>query len=166
MEKILEKITRYNLFNNLLPGIIFIFLIRETTKLEFILNIGSNIFDYLFIAYFIGLVISRFGSLIIEPSLRKIKFITFSDYKSYLEAVKKDKKIEIINEENNSYRSYISLFTLFFIFHVVIFTINCFDLNVENMIFYISIILFILFVFSYKKQTDYIRGRINKVIKR
>ena len=65
-----EKISSYNIFNNLFPGIIFTFVINRTTRF----NIGTDsLFENVFIHYFIGMVISRVGSIFIEKLLKKIK---------------------------------------------------------------------------------------------
>ena len=72
MEKLLEKLTSYNLFNYLLPGIIFSVLLEKTTNYSII---HKDILIEAFLAYFIGLIISRVSSLIIEPLLIKISCI-------------------------------------------------------------------------------------------
>jgi hypothetical protein len=64
MKEILDKLSSYNLFNYLLPGIIFVVLASEITRYSFI---HDDIVIGAFLYYFIGLVISRFGSLAIEP---------------------------------------------------------------------------------------------------
>mgnify|MGYP003490907514 CR=1 FL=1 len=64
MEKLLEKLTSYNLFNYLFPGIIFSVLLEKTTSYSII---QDDIIIEAFLAYFIGLLISRISSLIIEP---------------------------------------------------------------------------------------------------
>ncbi len=67
-----EKITRYNLFNYLLPGMIFVIFISQTTNLKLIEISSTNIVVLLFLAYFLGTIISRLGSLFIEPALKKL----------------------------------------------------------------------------------------------
>lgn len=58
MKEILEKVSSYNLFNYLLPGTVFVFVLSKISGYNFIqkdLLIGA------FLYYFIGLVISRIG---------------------------------------------------------------------------------------------------------
>ena len=98
MEKLLDKLSSYNLFNYLLPGIIFSILLEKITDYSII---HKDIMIEAFLAYFIGLIISRISSLAVEPILQKIKFVKFSDYKDFVLASESDKKIELFSETNN-----------------------------------------------------------------
>jgi len=151
LEKLLEKLTSYNLFNYLLPGIIFSVLLEETTNYSII---HKDIVVEAFLAYFIGLVISRISSIVIEPLLKKIKFVKFADYNDFVLASKNDKKIELLSESNNMYRVFISLF--FILTTVVLYEKFLQDIFVGYTRYIIIIGLLILFLFSYRKQTGFI----------
>ena len=112
MEKLLEKLSSYNIFNYLFPGMIFCILLEKTTSYSII---QENIVIDVFLAYFIGLLISRISSLIIEPLLKKVKFVKFAEYKDFVLASENDSKIELLSESNNMYRVFISLFFLLLI---------------------------------------------------
>ena len=84
-KEILDKLSSYNLFNYLLPGIIFVVVASNVTHYDFI---QDDIVIGVFLYYFIGLVISRFGSLVIEPILKHFSFIQFADYKDFIAASK------------------------------------------------------------------------------
>lgn len=112
-EKILEKISKYNLFNYLLPWVIFTIITSKILNINFTNN-NEDLITYLFVYYFLWMVISRFWSLVVEPILKKIKFIEFADYKDYLRASKKDLNIDILSEENNVYRTFIYFFICMF----------------------------------------------------
>ena len=111
--------------------------------------------------YFIGMVISRFGSLFIEPTLKKISFLKFADYKSFVSASKKDEKIELFSEVNNTYRT----ITAMFVFLLLLKFYNHFQIrwDIPKNITALILVVFILvmFLFSYRKQTNYITKRIN-----
>ena len=62
MEKIVEKIEDYNLFNYLLPGIIFSYALKYYLGIDVF---QTNAIEMIFIYYFIGSVISRIGSVFI-----------------------------------------------------------------------------------------------------
>jgi hypothetical protein len=153
MKEILDKISSYDFFNHLLPGILFVALIGEFTDYSFT---QENLVVGLFVYYFIGLIISRFGSLVIEPILKKISFLKFSGYKDFISASKKDSKIETLSEINNMYRALTAMFLLFGLVKVyeLISIPRVFDLYI------LIVLLFTLFLFSYKKQTEYITKRI------
>ena len=164
MKEILTKLSSYNIFNYLFPGVIYSVIVTKVTKYNLIID---NVFIAFFVYYFIGLIISRIGSLVIEPLLKKTPLIVFSNYKDYVIASKEDNKIDILSEINNMYRTMISL-----IFSLMI-TI-AFDALLDRYIgrfkyclYYVGLILLmLLFIFSYKKQTDYIRKRIEAIIKK
>lgn len=157
MKDILDKLTSYNIFNYLFPGVLFSIL---TTKFANLNLVFDDLIIGAFAYYFIGLVVSRFGSILIDPFLKFIRFIKFADYKDFIEASKKDSKIEVLSEANNMFRTLISMFTLLFL------TIGfqkladrwCFLKNNQEVVF-LSILL-LLFLLSYRKQTNYITKRI------
>lgn len=157
MKEILDKISSYNFFNYLLPGILFVVIVEKFTFYSFI---QENLVLGIFIYYFIGLVISRFGSLIIEPFLRRISFIKFSNYADFVSTFKKDSIIKIFLEISNMYRTFISMFFIILLlklYEFIEFTIPA--LNGWN--FYILFaVLLAMFLYSYKKQTEYITKRI------
>ena len=70
MDKFIEKLEEYKIFNYLLPGIIFTYLLKYYVGIDIF---QSNVIEMAFIFYFIGSVISRFGSVVIEEILKKIK---------------------------------------------------------------------------------------------
>jgi len=155
MEKLLNKLSSYNLFNYLLPGIIFSILLEKITDYSIIYK---DIMIEAFLAYFIGLIISRVSSLIIEPLLKKIKFVKFAEYKDFVLATESDKKIELLSESNNMYRVFISLF---FILLIIVLYERFLESIFVGYTSYILIVgLLILFLFSYRKQTSYITKRI------
>lgn len=157
MKDLLDKISSYNLFNYLLPGVVFVCAAKYFTDYDFIQDkelLGA------FLYYFIGMVISRFGSIIIEPLLKHIKFVEFADYNDFVKASKIDSKVELFSEVNNTYRTIVAMTVLL----VVLKLYNCVQITygISNGITYTLLIslLFLMFLFSYKKQTNYITKRV------
>lgn len=158
MKELLEKISSYNLFNNLFPGIVFSIIATNITSYTFI---QENLVVGVFFYYFVGLVVSRVGSLMIEPLLKKLSFVKFAKYDAYLAAHKKDEKLEVLSEVNNMYRSILSLIFLVMVLKIYQFIEAEFTIP-ENWTTYILLsILLIIFLFAYRKQTNYIRKRIS-----
>ena len=89
MEDFLNKLENYNILNYILPAIIFDVGCRYYINIELIPT--DNIFISIFIYYFLGLVISRVGSLIIKPLLWKLKVLNKKD---------SSERLEIYNAEN------------------------------------------------------------------
>jgi hypothetical protein len=157
MKEILDKITSYNLFNYLLPGVLFAVFSDKLTAYSFIqkdLIVGA------FVYYFIGLVVSRFGSLIIEPFLKKISFLRFAKYADFISASKKDPKIEVFSETNNMYRTFVAMFLLVGLLKVYEVAELKFSILTGLGPSALFLFMLVMFIFSYKKQTDYIRERV------
>jgi hypothetical protein len=155
MDKLLDKISEYNLFNYLLPGIIFSVLLEKITSYSII---HKDMVIEAFLAYFIGLVISRISSIIIEPCLKKVGFVKFTEYKDFVLASESDKKIELLSESNNMYRVFISSFFILII--VILYEKYLQDILTGYTSYIVITGLLILFLFSYRKQTSYITQRV------
>ena len=93
MDKIIEKISSYHIFNNLVPGYLFLIISSQIMKKNLIID--SLIYSF-FEAYFIGIIISRISSLVIEKIIVKIWNLKKEPYDKYIEANKKDDKLEIL----------------------------------------------------------------------
>ncbi len=158
MKEILDKISSYNLFNYLLPGVIFPFIASKKTAINLLQN---DLITGAFVYYFIGLVISRFGSLVIEPILKKTKFVIFADYKDFVTVSQIDTKLDTLSEANNMYRTLMSMFLLLIFSDIYSLLILKFPITKKWSLILLVILLFIMFLFSYRKQTNYITKRIN-----
>lgn len=175
-KSMLEKVSSYNILNNFLPGIIFCYMVKFFTGYE--LDTGSN-WENIFIYYFWGLIISRVGSIVIESLLLKItiknkrsrlkeKYIKRAPYEEYSRVSEKQSFIKILNETNNVYRTMISVFMCVLVIKLYE-VISTYIYKFVGEIGLIEDILFLLggmllFIMSYKKQTDYIRERIQEYI--
>lgn len=160
MKEIVDKITSYNLFNYLLPGVIFVAVLDKLTVYSFT---QENLIIGAFVYYFTGLVISRFGSLFIEPVLKKITFLKFSSYTDFASASKKDLSIEIFSEVNNMYRTFVAMFFLLGILKFYELLVIKFPVLNDWSLGILMTFLFIMFLFSYRKQTQYITKRISAI---
>lgn len=160
MDKFIEKLEEYEIFNYLLPGIIFTYLLKYYVGIDIF---QSNVIEMAFIFYFIGSVISRFGSIVIEEILKKIKFIKYSNYNDYINAVKKDDFIKKLLISNNTYRTLCAGFLLILIIKGVKELVNYFNLQTGIIYTIVIIFGFILYLLSFKKQTGIIVKRVDKV---
>jgi hypothetical protein len=106
-------------------------------------------------------VISRIGSLILEPFLKWVRFVKFADYSDFVVACKEDPKIDVLSETNNMYRSLCSLLMVL----VLTWAYSWFELGwpwIRNWDLPVSVLLLLaIFMFSYRKQTRYITKRVN-----
>lgn len=158
MEDLLKRISEYQLFNFLLSGTVLAFLVTKTTPIH-ILN--DNILIAVFIYYCLGLVISRVGSLAIEPLFKKLHIVNYASYNKYVKASKQDPKIDVLSQENNMYRTLVGMF----LFYAFVYTVCWLWPNVLEQKWLplaIAGIGTLLFSLSYRKQTKYITARVNK----
>lgn len=155
--KIVDKLSAYQLFNYFFPGIIFNYGIEQITSFRLA---PDDILYRIFVYYLSGMILSRIGSIIIEPVYKKICFVVYARYADFLKASEKDSKIDILLMENNTYRTLISVFfvmLLFYIFDQIEWIRNNYDsvnVVVINLLFLIG-----LMTLSFRKQTSFIRKR-------
>jgi hypothetical protein len=156
MKELLDKLSSYHIFNCLLPGILFALLLAKLTPHKLI---QTDIILGVFIYYFLGLICSRVGSLVVGAFLKKIKFVEFEPYKEFVIASEKDSKIELLSEVNNMYRTFLAMFLLLAIVMLYdYFAKSCPILVIISPYCSIFALLWV-FLDSYKKQTNYIKER-------
>lgn len=157
MNELLSKISSYHLFNYLLPGSLFAVVATELTHRQFV---QQNLVLGLFVYYFYGLIISRVGSLFVEPFLKWVRFLKFADYRDFVAACKKDPKIDELSETNNMYRTLCTLLiALTLLQGIVLLELKYPQLKRTELPVLIAAV-FGLLLFSYKKQTGYITKRV------
>lgn len=157
---LMTKLSQYNFVTNILPGTVLCLILKYIVGYDFLVT--DEWYHMGIIFYFVGMVNNRFGSLVIEEILRKTKIVKFAQYEDFVKAEIKDSKLTTLSTENNVFRSYISVCALSFI-------TSLFKLISENVAWVgewkVQILfttLLILFTLSYRKQTIYLRKRIEE----
>lgn len=163
MKEVFDRLSAYNIFNCLLPGALFAGLGEKITTYSLV---HENFLIGLFLYYFIGLIISRIGSLIMEPFLKWIKFVKFADYKDYVKASELDPKVDLFSEQNNMYRTLCSLPIALILLKIYGGIEEFLSWNTDTRDITLLIGLLILFLFSYRKQTKYVVQRIETVLEK
>ena len=154
MEELLKKISEYDILNKIVPGVIFVTTLNVAYGIKIEIN---NFLESLLVFYACGEILSRIGAIILEDIFKK--FIKFADYTDYVEASKVDKKIDLFNKINNMYRTLISLFSTLFFINIVIIFLKC--NHIYYVLFFIFLLLTLLFIKSYIRQTKFIVKRVN-----
>lgn len=157
MNELLSKISSYNIFNYLFPGAIFAIVTRGIIRYPVD---ETDVLARLFFYYFVGMVISRVGSIIIGPPLKWTGFIRFRLYREFVNASKKDPKVELLSEVNNTYRTLCALFAILLI-------VELYTKDTANPLIghgragtIILAALLLMFLLAYRKQTGFITQRI------
>jgi hypothetical protein len=157
MKDLLDKLSSYNIFNYLFPGIVFVVVLQKITSYSLL---QKDIVIGVFVYYFVGLVISRIGSLCIEPILKKLTFLKFIEYSEFISASKVDQKIDLLSEVNNMYRTICSMFLMLLVIKSYENAESYYPLLKNLAPILLALILFVIFLFSYRKQTNYITKRV------
>jgi hypothetical protein len=159
----MKNLSSYNLFNNLLPGVVFCVVVSQLFPVSLLQkDIVTGVFFY----YFIGLILGRIGSVVIEPMLKKIGFLSFSKYSDYVEASKIDAKLDILSETNNMYRSIFSMSLAIVVTALHFYLVEHIEDFKTYSIYAYILGLTVLFAWSYKKQTNYIKSRVEHSVRK
>lgn len=156
MNELLSKISSYNIFNYLLPGAVFSILAERLALLE----APDELVTQLIWFYFAGMVISRVGSLVLEPLLKKVAFVNYSDYEKYLSACQSDQKLETMVEASNTYRTIATAFLMLLLGNLYVLAASWIGVS-EMWQSRIGIaVLLLLFLFAFRKQSAFITRRV------
>jgi hypothetical protein len=99
----------YDFITNFVPGAVFAAIVSLGSRTE----ITSD--DLLLAAslyFFYGVISSRLGSLVVQPTLEKVGFLKSGDYKKFLLAERSDKKLQPLLEARNFYRTLLTSLVL------------------------------------------------------
>ena len=158
IKTLIDKLSQYNFVTNILPGTMLCLMLKHIVGYD--LFVTNEWYQMGIIFYFVGMLNNRFSSLVIELTIKKTKIVKFSDYKEFIAAEKKDSKITVLSMENNVFRSYISVCTISLIaslFKLIADNVNWID---EWKMHFLLVALLLLFTLSYRKQTSYVRERV------
>lgn len=154
---VFDKLSQYSFLTNILPGTVLCIILKYLVGYDLI---PDDYYQAGIVFYFVGLVNSRVGSLVIEPILKKVRWVRFVPYRDFLQAEKNDDKLTVLNQENNVFRAYISVMFISMVGYVYK---NC-SVDLKNFItdesFVLITTLLVLFLFAYRKQTAFVRKRV------
>lgn len=161
MNEFLNKLSEYHFVQSLVPGMIFTYCSKMFYEINFLTD--KPIYDFCVILI-IGLIISRIGSIIVEPLLKKIKILNFCNYSDYIKASQNDSTIEKLSETNNLYRVIIATFFILIVEKFYFILSEKIVWLADWSYLLLSVLLIVLFVFSYRKQTNFIKQRIKEAL--
>lgn len=162
MDKFLDKISAYQFLNYMIPGTLFLVLVDVLCVYDLPLD---NVLLLLFGGYCCGMVLSRIGSLLLEYYLKKWKFVVFAPYADYKDAESKDPKVGVLSTENNMYRTFLATFlTLLLLFGLNLIPCVSKFMHTPWMSLIAIVLLTLLFLFAYRKQTSYVRKSVENIV--
>lgn len=155
MDKIIDKIDKYNIFTNIIPGYLLLIFNIYYFKIS-ILNIGEQII----ISYFVGQTLSRIGSIIGQKILFKFTKEKGESYDKYIIASEKDSKIEILMQERNMCRTFCVLFVICIIEILLSKIMSILSINNDINLIILLIIFLVIYAISFCKYNKYISDRV------
>lgn len=156
MEEIINKLSSYNLFNYLFPGAIVSILAKRLNLLEYPDDLVAQLLWF----YFVGLVVSRIGSVVLEPLMRRCSFVKYEEYTKYLRACEADSKLEIMVEVANTYRTLAAAFAILPAAICYMWLATKVGISMDWQQRIIVVLMFVIFAVSFRKQVRFIAKRI------
>lgn len=157
MSEFLSKLSSYNLFNNLVPGVLFLGIANRIIGRDLVPH--DLVFSF-FAYYFAGMVIGRFGSLVMEPVLKRTKFLRYGDYGNFVRSSRVDPKIETLLEVSNMYRSMTATLLLLLLVKPFLWLVGGTPFVRRYWIELLCAVLFFVFALSFRKQNGYVNRRV------
>lgn len=160
LSKVLDKISRYEIMTNLIPGALLLFLLD---KIGFDVIADSTAVNII-ACYFIGLINNRFSSLCIEEPLKALKLIQWREYELYNKAKKARPFVATLQETANQFRALAAVFLLALLAILYKWLQSVCPFMMDYGFIIIIALLLVLFVASYRKQVnDYVVKNIDEV---
>ena len=154
---VFEKLSSYNLVTNLVPGAVLAVGLRYA---------GLPVVDpekvgtFVVLAYALGALSSRLGSLILDPALHRSGLLPARDYKAFVEASATDPKMDVLVETANGYRTFTSAGVLFFVLIGAFKVATGLGVAQSEMLVAAAAATTVVFGLSYKKQDSYVSARV------
>ena len=166
LNTIIAKLGSYHILANLIPGAFFGFaldaLFGITLPVE---GLGGYIVAY----YFIGLIIGRIGSLVTKRIFTRQKgakkrictqFIEYAPYSDFMKSEKSDQKLVALSDMNECYRSLLTSVWLLPVVNGFYWLVQRHQWLSTHWVWIAVLLLFGLFLWSYKEQTRFIKERV------
>lgn len=157
MNDLIAKLSSYDIFINIIPGAVFVYFLSSAGPYTLQTD---TVVGNLVIYYFVGLIISRIGSVIIEPLLRMVGFVKYNRYADFITASEKDAKIQTLLEASNLYRTVIALILVCAVASSWDLIASWIVISKRAWILVGCAGLVALFLFSYRKQNSFIFKRV------
>lgn len=154
MDEILKKISAYDLLNTLIPGAALVFFLRVFGYLDFK---AEDVLFLVVLAYILGVVASRVGSLILEPIALRFDWFEH-DYTGFVEAQKEDDRLLTLTTIANMYRTLAGLMTV-----LAVLALGSLVPEVFRLWLYTGygVSAFLLFLCGWVKQERYVHRRLD-----
>ena len=153
-----DKLDAYDVLANLVPGAALTYALHFS---QFPTPAPNDWAAFLLVAFVAGVTTNRIGSLILDPILRKLKFLKPKNYESFVASERSDKKLQTLVSNHGLYRTF---FTAGLIYLLLLGLSSMFpSLASANQLVFILFVVagMTVFLFAFRKEDDYIHTRVN-----
>ena len=169
LNTVITKLGTYHILANLIPGAFFGF------ALDFLFGITlplGNVGEYIVGYYFVGLIIGRISSLVTKRVFTREKgakktlptqFIEYAPYSEYMAAEESTQKLTALSDMNECYRALLTSVWMLPVVYGFYSLAQKWSWLSRHWMWVAIVLLFGLFLWSYKEQTKYIRRRVENV---
>lgn len=119
-----------------------------------------NFIFILAISYVAGVILSRLGSIVVEPVAKKAFKLEFAPYADYCQAEKRYPKLATMNTENNIYRTFVATGACLLLGAPLIGLLGMGNGNALCALVLLATFFIVVFMIAYIKQTNYIVNRV------
>jgi len=150
-----DKLDAYNLVANLVPGAALTYAVHFS---QFPTPSPDDLGAFLLVSFVAGVTANRLGSLILDPLLRKAKFLRPKDYRSFLIREKDDQKLDSLVANSGLYRTFFTAGAIYLL--ALAFSAITTYLTKQGLFTAFVIAGMVVFLFALKKEDGYIHSRI------
>jgi hypothetical protein len=150
-----DKLDAYNLVANLVPGAALTYALHFS---KFPTPPPTELGAFLLVAFVAGVTANRLGSLVLDPLLRRSKFLKRKDYRSFLMREKADQKLDALVANSGLYRTF---FVAGLIYLVAVIAAPLVA-NMPGQTLFVAFVIagMTVFLFALRKEDGYIHARV------
>lgn len=150
-----DKLDAYNLFANLVPGAALTYALHYS---GFPSPSPDEALAFLLVSFVAGVTANRLGSLLLDPLLRRWKFIKPKDYHSFLMREKADRKLDALVANSGLYRTFFTAGIIYLAAVIIAPLVTPIGGKALLLIFVVAGMA--VFLFAFRKEDGYIHSRI------
>ncbi len=161
MTELLDKLESYKIFNYLYPGCLFL---GACTYLGISIAQDQNLLITAFEAYFIGMTISRVGSIIANPVFKYFGLVKFKQYEDFVQAEKLDPKIQTLNEESNTFRTVFMTALIVLAAAGIKQAVDAELIAIQTIELITLVLVGVVYALAYRKHVGFIKRRVTRAL--
>ena len=121
-------------------------------------SLPDDLGAFLLVSFVAGVTANRLGSLILDPLLRKAKFLKPKDYRSFLIREKDDQKLDSLVANSGLYRTFFTAGAIYLL--ALLFSAAATYVTKQGLFTAFVMAGMFVFLFALRKEDGYIHSRI------